>query len=145
MSCWVVPAIAAEMWGVTVERVLAGIRDGTVATRTDHGFVFVDVAPGSAVFIKPRKPGEPPPPTFVLVPVEENEPVVTQEEAAILTGRVNVRAAHVRMLDLATALRDDREELPPLDVEEDAAPLPPREAMRAAVGRLRKPPPKAAA
>jgi len=104
MPCWVVPAIAAELWGVTVNHVLAGIRDGSVATREEHGFVFVDVAPGGYTFQRALRPDEPRPPTFVLSRTAEDD------------------------------------ELPTLDEEEDATPLPPRDAIRAAVARRRRPP-----
>ena len=117
MSCWVVPAIAAELWGVTINHVLAGVRDGTFASRQEHGFVFVDVAPGSFTYLRPRRPGEPTPATFVPVPRDE--------AAAEPSGT-------------ASAVEDD--ELPPLDEEEDATPLPPRDAVRAAVARQRRRP-----
>jgi hypothetical protein len=63
MSCWVVPALAAEYWGVSVETVLAGIRSGDLRTREEHGFTFVDVAPAEANVA----PEAPPPPTFSVV------------------------------------------------------------------------------
>jgi len=136
MSCWVVPAIAAELWGVTVDRILAGVRDGTVPAFTENGFVFVDVAPSSNT-----PPSSPPaslrPPTYVTVTRDADEvdwvvrpsagPIVSPEEAALLLGG-----------DAAPP----EPELPPLDVEEDATPLPPRQMVRAAVARLRTPPPR---
>jgi hypothetical protein len=54
MSCWVVPTIAAELWGVPVDQVLQRVRDGNLPYRVDAGFMFVDVAP-------------PPPPTFTVL------------------------------------------------------------------------------
>jgi hypothetical protein len=63
MSCWVVPTIAAELWGVTLDQVLVQIRAGALSARVDHGFVVVDVAPGADhVTDVPRS--EPPPTTF---------------------------------------------------------------------------------
>jgi hypothetical protein len=44
MSSWVAPAVAAEIWGVSVEEVMRHIADGTVPSRTDGRFLFVDVA-----------------------------------------------------------------------------------------------------
>ena len=134
MSCWVVPAIAAELWGVTLDRILAGVRDGTVSSFTENGFVFVDVAPASNA-----APSTPPasvrPPTYVTVTRDDEwvvgpsgGAVVSPEEAAALWVETD-------------AVQEDAE-LPPLDSEEDAAPLPPREMMRAAVARLRKAPPR---
>ena len=68
MSCWVVPAVAAEFWGVTVDTVLHRVRDGQVPHKTDQGFLFVDVAPWSMDAAGARH--HRPPPTFVPVPVE---------------------------------------------------------------------------
>ena len=116
MSCWVVPAIAAELWGVTLDRILAGVRDGTVPSCVENGFVFVDVAPAADT-----PPSSPPagvrPPTYVTVTRDADEWV--------------------------TDPAPQDAELPPLDPEEDATPLPPREMIRAAVARLRTPPPRA--
>ena len=75
MSCWVVPSIAAELWGVSVEHVLAGIREGRIASRVENGFVCVDAAPGSPRLMGKRD-GEHPP-TFT---------VVTEDEMAALLG-----------------------------------------------------------
>ncbi len=47
MSCWVVPTIAAEYWGVSVDSILHRIREGSLAHRVDEGFVFVQVAPSA--------------------------------------------------------------------------------------------------
>ena len=130
MACWVVPAIAAELWGVTVNHVLAGVRDGSIGSRQEHGFLFVDAAPGSYTYQRPLRPDEPRPPTFVAVeadqgasPTWEQTPEPTREVAAAPP---------------APLVEDD--ELPPLDLEEDDTPLPPRDAMRAAVARQRRRP-----
>src|SRR2546423_4074654 len=93
MSCWVVPAIAAELWGVTIDRILSGVLDGTVESRTEHGFVFVDVATeGNACTT--RCPGDPPPATYVVVerdaddvfPTLYDQAVVSAPEAAFLAA-----------------------------------------------------------
>ena len=128
MACWVVPAIAAELWGVTVHHVLAGVRDGSIESRHEHGFVFVDAAPGSYTYQRPRRPDEPPLPTFVMVQPEHGAEPVSEEtpEEAV------VRPAPVAEVEDA--------ELPPLDLEEDDTPLPPRDAVRAAVSRQRRRP-----
>jgi hypothetical protein len=44
MSSWVAPAIAAEIWGVSVEHVLAGIANGSIPSHVDGQFLFVDMA-----------------------------------------------------------------------------------------------------
>jgi hypothetical protein len=47
MSCWVVPTVAAELWGVSVDTILSRARAGEVPSKTENGFMFVDVAPDS--------------------------------------------------------------------------------------------------
>ena len=74
MSCWVVPSIAAELWGVSVEHVLAGIREGRIPSRIDNGFMCVDAAPGSP---RLKRSVDEHPPTFT---------VVTEDEMAALLG-----------------------------------------------------------
>jgi hypothetical protein len=64
MPCWVVPTLAAELWGVSVETILDGIRDGSIPSRNEGGFVFVaayqDVASKAAR-----------PPTFTVITQQE--------------------------------------------------------------------------
>src|SRR5262245_40348102 len=74
MSCWVAPSVAAELWGVSVEHVLAGIREGTIASQIENGFVCVDAAPGSP-HLSPKRGDHPP--TFTIV---------TEDEIAALLG-----------------------------------------------------------
>jgi hypothetical protein len=45
MPCWVVPAVAAEFWGVSLEHVMADVAAGRVATWTERGVLFVEVLP----------------------------------------------------------------------------------------------------
>ncbi|MGD0540138.1 MAG: hypothetical protein ABSB33_01340 [Tepidisphaeraceae bacterium] len=71
MSSWVAPAIAAEIWGVSVEHVLAGIADGSIPSHVDGQFLFVDMAGIGYARSTPR-------PQIV-------EPVVTSEELRALT------------------------------------------------------------
>jgi hypothetical protein len=73
MSCWVVPAIAAELWGVTLAQVLAGVADGTVRWQREHGFLFVDASARCHSHQTTRKPEGPPPPTFVPVTREAGD------------------------------------------------------------------------
>jgi len=68
MSCWVVPTIAAEIWGISVERVLRMIEAGEVGTLVERGWTFVDVAPESPVLERREKPT-----TFTVVPVSDEE------------------------------------------------------------------------
>ena len=43
MSSWVAPSVAAELWGISVDQVLAGIADGSIPSYVDGQFLFVDV------------------------------------------------------------------------------------------------------
>ena len=46
MSSWVTPGVAAELWGVSLEQVLAAVADGSVPTRIDGYFLFVNLETG---------------------------------------------------------------------------------------------------
>lgn len=77
MSCWVVPSIAADLWGVSVQQVIDGVKAGSIPSKTDAGFTFIDVAPDSPKLSTPKPMRKPAPPTYT---------VVTPEELAILVG-----------------------------------------------------------
>jgi hypothetical protein len=47
MSCWVVPGVAAELWGVALEQVLESIRLNQIPSKREYHFTLVDVAPNS--------------------------------------------------------------------------------------------------
>jgi hypothetical protein len=79
MSCWVVPTIAAELWGVPVQDVLEKINCGDIASKFESGFTFVDVAPHSPVIETPRPLRIPTPPTFRVVTREEIIALVGEE------------------------------------------------------------------
>jgi hypothetical protein len=100
MSCWVVPTIAAELWGVAVNRVLGAIRDGTIASRDEHGFVFVDAADPGDIHHLASRPLGPTPPTFVVVSHDETvetdpelPPLDEEEDDVPLPPREKVRRA----------------------------------------------------
>ena len=78
MSCWVVPTIAAEIWGVPVEHLVQRIRDGELAYRVDEGFMFVDVAP-------PPPPKVEHPPTFTALSEAELEALRDAEAEPVKT------------------------------------------------------------
>ena len=78
MSAWVAPSIAAEIWGVSVDHILAGIADGSIQSFVDGQFLFVDLHGRGFAQSSPR-------PTV-------SEPVVTKEEFAALTFRPIDRA-----------------------------------------------------
>ncbi len=63
MSCWVVPTVAAELWGVSVDTILTRARAGDVPTKTENGFMFVDVAPDSHRIETPKSLR---PPTYTV-------------------------------------------------------------------------------
>ena len=70
MSCWVVAAVAAELWGIPVAQVMARVRCGDVPWKRELGFLLVDVAPNSprleaGQLIPGRKPS-----TFKIVEPE---------------------------------------------------------------------------
>ena len=64
MSCWVVPTVAAELWGVSVDTILTRVRAGDVPSKNENGFMFVDVAPDSARIDAPKSLR---PPTYTVV------------------------------------------------------------------------------
>ncbi len=66
MSCWVVPTIAAEIWGVSVDSILHRVRDGSLAHRADEGFLFVQMEPVTAPKVER-------PPTFTVLSAAEVE------------------------------------------------------------------------
>ena len=77
MSSWVAPSVAAEIWGTSVEQILAGIADGSVQSYVDGQFLFVDLE--GRGYSKP--------------PRSEAAQVVTEQELAALTFQPAVRAS----------------------------------------------------
>src|SRR3954467_14599111 len=67
MSCWVVPSVAAELWGCTVDAVLNAIRNGKVPTKDDAGWTFVDVAPESPTLETPKSARPPTPHSYSVI------------------------------------------------------------------------------
>jgi hypothetical protein len=81
MSCWVVPTIAAEIWGVSVDHVLSQVRDGHLPHQLDEGFMFVDVfSHGGGGGCGVAKQVEPPPPTFIVLSEAEVEALGKADE-----------------------------------------------------------------
>jgi hypothetical protein len=66
MSCWVVPIVAAEIWGVSLNEVLQRIHNGAVISKMEYGFLLVDTAPLGPMFKSSATPGRKPP-TWVAV------------------------------------------------------------------------------
>jgi hypothetical protein len=80
MSCWVVPSVAAELWGCTVDAVLNAMRQGDVPTKDDSGWTFVDVAPDSPKLEAPKS---------VLPPIPDTYSIVSQAEVFALSEDMN--------------------------------------------------------
>lgn len=38
---WIVPSLAAELWGMPLDHIIQGIENGSIASRHEHGFLFV--------------------------------------------------------------------------------------------------------
>jgi hypothetical protein len=94
MSCWVVPAIAAEFWGVPLDVVWDRISGDLVPHKMEDGFVFIDVDPWG-----PNIEGEatPPPPTYVLSDdVSAGEAPLSRDE--LQTFAISLDPAESRML-----------------------------------------------
>jgi hypothetical protein len=82
MACWVVPSVAAELWGVSLSQVQSWVRDGSIATRVDEGFTVVDVSsPGGKV----ERPDQrvPRPPTYRVVSPREVSALLADDPAVI--------------------------------------------------------------
>ncbi len=69
MSCWVAPAIAAELWGLSLRDIQEMIRRGRLTTQTDNGFSFVRLPNFSIHGL--RRPPEARPSTFAAVTPDE--------------------------------------------------------------------------
>lgn len=82
MSCWVVPMVAAEIWGVSVDEVLGRIEAGHVPSKTEYGFLVVDMAPDGPRLAPCGKLVGEKPSTYVAAP--EYEELAEEEEAPTL-------------------------------------------------------------
>ena len=87
MPGWVLPAVAAELWGVPVEQVMADVTAGRVSSRVEGEFIFVDVQPSDdADQYAPPEPATTPSPyrrsLAWSMPSESGvaDPIVTAEE-----------------------------------------------------------------
>src|ERR1700733_4096317 len=72
MGCWVVPTIAADLWGRPLQEVLDGIRSGSIPSKTDYGFLVVHTSGAAAVVhADPVVNSGSNPSTFAIVSEEE--------------------------------------------------------------------------
>src|SRR4051812_34544737 len=62
MSCWVLPSVAADLWGVSLDAVLEQVRAGAVASKIDEGSLVVDVGPLAPPPPPADRPAAPAPP-----------------------------------------------------------------------------------
>lgn len=139
MSCWVVPSVAAEFWGVSLDVVWSRIYAGQVPHKRDGGFVFVDVAPWAADFNGRVRHN--PPPTYMTALATDCEPggVALAPDELELLGQADHGGESDADLDDEPAASED--ELPPLDDEESATfTRLSWEDTRRRVGRTRIPP-----
>jgi len=67
MSCWVVPNVAAEIWGISLDEVLQRIQSGAVVSKREYGFLLVDTAPLGPLFKSTATDGKAKPRTWVPV------------------------------------------------------------------------------
>jgi hypothetical protein len=72
MSCWVVPQVAAEIWGISLSEVLSRIHAGVVISKMEYGFLLVDTAPLGPMFRSTAAEGRAKPPTWVAVKTWED-------------------------------------------------------------------------
>lgn len=86
MSCWVVPMVAAEMWGVPVGAVLEKARRGEFPTKSENGFLFIDVAPDSPTCEPPKHLRPAHPPTYVVVTADDVQPHATMAAATAVAA-----------------------------------------------------------
>ncbi len=81
---WVAPTIAAEIWGIGIEQVLAAVASGSIPSRMDGNFLFVNTDQSSTEEMQaiPHETD----PSLQAVPSDEeaDEPIVTAQEMAAL-------------------------------------------------------------
>jgi len=132
MSCWVVPTIAAELWGVSIDHVLQQVRDGHLSHRVDDGFMFVDVAPngGGCGIVKPAAVN---PPTFTVLSEAEVDALCDETVA-------NIEAADTVEAHDDADDRDEEEESQSPANDEASVDLGDWRAARQRVSRTRIPP-----
>lgn len=124
MSCWVVPSVAAEYWGVSISQIIEKVRRGEIPSKTELGFQLVDVAPQSQQ-MGGNRPKALRPQTYVMTP--PSVILSSAERKALLGGQQpeQEQPAAVVMEDTSDVDSNDRLDWRPT---------------RAAVGRTRKPP-----
>ena len=148
MSCWVVPAVAAEYWGVSLTTVWDRICTDQVPHKAEGGFLFVDVDPWGTDCAD--APGREPPPTYIAAD-EAIEASGTYNELEPVAATDTFEPQPLTDLwdqgdEREDVLAGDEEDLPVLDEEESATFGRLNWAeVRGRVSRTRRPPPSSAA
>jgi len=88
MSCWVVPQVAAEIWGISLTEVLSRIHCGAVISKMEYGFLLVDTAPLGPLFRSTCADGRPKPPTWVAVKTWEEIEDDEDQPGDVLVERI---------------------------------------------------------
>ncbi|MDP9172353.1 MAG: hypothetical protein M3O30_00610 [Planctomycetota bacterium] len=102
MPCWVAPMIAAEIWGMSVDQVMAGIADGTIPSRMDGQFLFVWVHAADEALT--------PPPAFGQPVAQKSEPraietaVITPQEREALSDGFEAEEEASGKIDLSSLI-----------------------------------------
>ncbi len=97
-SAWVPPSMAAELWGLPVESVLASMREGRLASKTENGFEFVQIDTDAAWRGRPHSAH---PPTFAPL-----HSIITEDERAALAGHLDVEESVEQSIDDWRAARE---------------------------------------
>lgn len=141
MSCWVVPTVAAEYWGISVDLVLRRMSEGLVPQMSQSGFIFVDIDPWATACTGAFR--HEPPPTFVST-AESIAPVESAWSPVSIMANAEDESSVELMLDETddSEERQDEDGLPDLDEEESATfGRLSWEEVRHKVSRTRRPPP----
>ena len=133
MPCWVAPSVAAELWGMPLDHVMARVEEGSVLSKTEAGFLFVDIMP-EAQPAPASVPLTPPPATFMSVSDAELEALALPAPATFSESPVFVEATIKYAED-----EEDGEE-PFVDEESPDFSAKDWRRVRAQTARLRKPP-----
>jgi hypothetical protein len=147
MSCWVAPAVAAEMWHCGIEQVLEAVRNGSIPSRIEGGFLLVEVALGSLPDAEPVKstrryitesddtdPVIAPPPISAPPPPRAGEEIVTRQEMAALEGRTYIWDSN------SEDSEEDEEAIATATGESSKYDMSQWRQIRTATSRLRRPP-----
>jgi hypothetical protein len=162
MPGWVLPAVAAELWGVSVEQVMADVAAGRLNARVEGEFVFVDVQPsatGASDELPARQPVTPSAPyrrsLAWSVPSDASiesaaAPIVTAAERDALIDRDDTDVLsdeELAAIESAAAAASDAGDLDETACDAPDEPIvlttddiPNWGEVRARVGRTRRPP-----